>query len=58
MPRQKKSAIPSAASAYLAEIGARGGRAGTGSAKARTSEQARAAALARVKKQAGRKPSA
>jgi len=35
---------------YLAFIGARGGKAGTGKAKARTSEQARKAALAGVAK--------
>lgn len=32
---------------YLAAIGARGGKAGRGRAKARTSEQARAAIMAR-----------
>lgn len=32
---------------YLSEIGRRGGAAGRGSAKARTTEQARAAVLAR-----------
>jgi general stress protein YciG len=32
---------------YLAEIGRKGGAAGRGTSKARTSEQARAAALAR-----------
>jgi len=32
---------------YLAEIGRKGGAAGTGKAKARTSEQARAAILVR-----------
>lgn len=32
---------------YLASIGARGGKAGTGKAKARTKSQARAAAKAR-----------
>jgi len=36
--------------AYLAFIGARGGKAGTGKAKARSSEQARKAALAGVAK--------
>jgi hypothetical protein len=44
---------------YLRTIGARGGSAGTGSAKARTSDQARAAAQARWKKRAAlpkRKP--
>ena len=33
--------------AYLASIGSRGGKAGTGKAKARTKAQARKAALAR-----------
>jgi hypothetical protein len=32
---------------YLATIGAKGGKAGTGKAKARTSSQARAAAMKR-----------
>ena len=37
---------------YLAEIGRRGGKAGTGKAKARTPEQAQAAARARWDKRA------
>ena len=44
---------------YLAEIGRKGGAAGRGPAKARTSEQARTAALARWgkrKKRAKRSP--
>ncbi len=35
---------------YLASIGRKGGAAGRGQAKARTSEQARKATLARIKK--------
>ncbi len=43
---------------YLAEIGRKGGAAGRGPAKARTSEQARRAALARWgKRKARAKPS-
>ena len=44
---------------YLAEIGRKGGAAGRGSAKARTTEQARAAVLerwARTKRKKRRKP--
>lgn len=44
---------------YLAEIGRKGGAAGRGSAKARTTEQARAAVLARwakTKRKKKRKP--
>ena len=46
---------------YLSEIGRKGGAAGRGSAKARTSEQARAAVLARWartkrKKQKAKRP--
>lgn len=37
-------------SAHMAAIGRKGGRAGTGKAKARTSEQARKAALIRWEK--------
>lgn len=41
---------------YLASIGARGGKAGTGKSKARTKAQARAAAQARWKKAKNQKP--
>ncbi len=40
---QNSGAVPAAVRAYLAGIGAKGGAAGTGAAKARTTEQARAA---------------
>lgn len=43
-------------SKYLAAIGARGGKAGTGKSKARTKAQARAAAQARWKKAKNQKP--
>lgn len=41
---------------YLAAIGRRGGKAGTGKSKARTKAQARAAAQARWKKAKNQKP--
>ena len=41
---------------YLAAIGRRGGEAGRGAAKARTSEQCRAAALARWAKEKKERP--
>lgn len=44
------SDLPAMLRAYLSSIGRRGGAAGTGKAKARTSEQARAAAKARWEK--------
>jgi hypothetical protein len=43
-------------SEYFSGIGSKGGKAGTGNAKARTSEQARAAVLARWAKAKARKP--
>jgi hypothetical protein len=46
----RRTHVPAAVSAYLAGIGARGGAAGTGAAKARTPEQARAAVAAREAK--------
>lgn len=48
-PKRKKKKLPKVLSDYMAEIGAKGGAAGTGAAKARkvTSEQARAAVMAR-----------
>jgi hypothetical protein len=47
MARKKKSQAPSPISAYLAVIGKKGGKAGTGKAKARSSEQARKAVMKR-----------
>ncbi len=44
MPPKKKS---NPVSAYLSKIGSKGGKAGKGAAKARSSEQARAAVQAR-----------
>lgn len=41
---------------YLASIGSKGGKAGTGKAKARTKAQARAAAQARWNKAKNQKP--
>jgi hypothetical protein len=41
---------------YFSDIGRIGGKTGTGKAKARTSEQARAAVLARWNKPGARKP--
>ena len=43
----KRRRVPKAVRRYMARIGANGGRAGTGKAKARSSAQARRAARAR-----------
>lgn len=50
MADSKKDLASDEVKAYLAKIGRKGGSAGRGTAKARTSEQARAAAQARWSK--------